>query len=138
MTKQWLIIGVLIITATLVSLKSVQAVNLQDAFNKMIAPVGERAGFDTKQRNVEPIIGNIISVTLSFLGVIFLILIIYGGYTWMTAMGNEDRVKRAQTLIQAAVLGLIVVVAAYAVTVFVLGRISKPLLTPDETYIEPY
>jgi len=106
-----------------------KAVNLKDAFNNMVSKTGNRSGFNTNQRNVEPIIGNIISVILSFLGVIFLILMVYGGYIWMSAMGSEEKVKRAQQLIQAAVIGLIVVVGAYAVTVFVMARMTKDLIS---------
>lgn len=107
-----------------------QALNLKDAFSDSgpLGQAGERSGFDIEQRSVEPIIGKVISVILSFLGVIFLILMIYGGYTWMTAMGNEEKVKKAQQLIQAAVLGLIVVVAAYAITIFVMDRFSQDLI----------
>lgn len=107
--------------------------NLKNAFSEdgPLGKTGERSGFDTDQRSVDPIIGNIISIILSFLGVIFLVLMIYGGYSWMTAMGNEEKVKKAQQLIQAAVLGLIVVVAAYAITVFVMDRLSGELLSQD-------
>lgn len=65
------------------------------------------------------IIGVIIGVILSFLGVIFLLLIIYGGFLWMTAAGNEEKVTKAKKIIQNSIVGLIIVIAAYAITVFV-------------------
>jgi len=65
------------------------------------------------------IIGVIIGVILSLLGVIFLVLIIYGGFLWMTAAGNEDRVAKAKKIIQNSIVGLIIVIAAYAITVFI-------------------
>ena len=70
-------------------------------------------------------IGKFIGAGLAFLGVIFLILIIYGGFSWMTARGNEQEVTKAQGLIQQAVIGLIIVLMAYAVTAF-LGSTLAP------------
>ncbi len=131
----FLIVLSLALAGYLAMVPSVKAVNLKDAFNNMVSTTGERTGFNTTQRNVEPIIGNIISVILSFLGVIFLVLMVYGGYMWMTAMGSEEKVKKAQQLIQAAVIGLIVVVGAYAITAFVMARLTKQVITSDNTLI---
>jgi len=64
-------------------------------------------------------LGRIIGVALSFVGVIFLILIIFGGFTWMMAGGNEDKVKKAKNLIGSAVIGLVIIFAAYAITAFI-------------------
>ncbi len=61
-------------------------------------------------------IGKIIGAVLVFLGVVFLILMIYGGYIWMTARGNEQEVEKAKNIIKNALIGLIVVLAAYSVT----------------------
>jgi len=67
-------------------------------------------------------------VVLSFIGVLFLILMIYGGYTWMTAVGNEQQVTKARTIIVAALIGVLVTVAAYAITYFVFFRAANRLL----------
>ncbi len=66
-------------------------------------------------------IGQIIGVVLSFVGVLFLILMIYGGILWMTAAGNEEQVKKARGLMFNALIGLVIVLAAYALTAFI-GR----------------
>ncbi|MFH0840405.1 MAG: pilin [bacterium] len=76
-----------------------------------------RAGFSEK--SLTNIAGNALKIILSFVGVIFLLLMIYGGFTWMTAGGNEKTAGKGKTIITAAVIGLIVVVAAYAITTFV-------------------
>jgi hypothetical protein len=55
----------------------------------------------------------------SFLAIIFLVLMIYGGVTWMTARGEGKKVETAQGAIQAAVIGLIIISAAYAITAFI-------------------
>ncbi|MFH1412602.1 MAG: hypothetical protein ABIG10_01045 [bacterium] len=108
--------------------------DLQDAFgNKeldtgMTGLVGTEAGYNVLQRDVDPIIANIIAVVLSFLGVIFIALMIYGGYLWMTATGNEEQVDKARNLIKAALIGLLIVIAAYAITYFVFFRMAADLI----------
>jgi hypothetical protein len=76
-----------------------------------------------KAPSVSSIIGKIISAVLGFVGVIFLILMIYGGFLWMTAGGNEEQVKKARGLIINATIGLIIVIAAYGVVYFVVSQL---------------
>ena len=64
-------------------------------------------------------IGKIIGSVLAFVGVLFLILMIYGGLTWMTARGNEQEIEKAKETITNAVIGLIIVLAAYAITAYI-------------------
>ena len=61
-------------------------------------------------------VGTLISAALSFLGVLFLLLTLYGGYLWMTSAGNDEQVSKAKKILTSAVIGLIIIVAAYAVT----------------------
>ncbi|MCX6799657.1 MAG: hypothetical protein NT091_00725 [Candidatus Falkowbacteria bacterium] len=71
------------------------------------------------------IIGTLIGYALSFIGVLFLCLMLYGGFLWMTDMGNEKKVTEAKNLITAAVIGFIIVMSAYAITSFVSGSLIK-------------
>lgn len=73
--------------------------------------------------SVESIIGTVIGAALSLLGVIFLLLIVYGGYNWMIARGDEAIVEKAKDTITRSIIGLVIVLAAYAVTYFVLKAI---------------
>jgi len=63
-------------------------------------------------------VGTIIGLILSFIGVLFLILMIYAGITWMTSEGNEQKITQAKGLIINAIIGIIIVFAAYALTTF--------------------
>ena len=63
--------------------------------------------------------GQIISVVLSFVGALFLILMIYAGILWMTAQGNDQQVTKAKSLMINAIIGMIIVFAAYALTTFI-------------------
>lgn len=74
---------------------------------------------------VPGIIGNVVGNLLTMVGVLFLVLMIYGGITWMLARGNEDQTKKALNTITAAVIGLIIVVASYAVTNFVFESVNE-------------
>jgi len=85
------------------------------------------AGFDD-DIYFDSIVPVIIKTVLSLLGVIFMILMVYGGSIWMTAGGKEDRVKKAKDLIQAAIIGLVIVVSAYAISIFVISKITKGVL----------
>jgi hypothetical protein len=89
----------------------------------------ETAGIptETSETSLPARIGNIISYVLGFVGVIFLILMIAGGLMWMTAGGNEQRVEKAKSLITNAVIGMIIVFSAYAITYFVTNTL---LATP--------
>ena len=65
----------------------------------------------------------IINVALGFLGVLFLGLIIYGGYMWMTAAGMEDRVSKAKKIISASIIGVVIIMLSYAITYFVFDQL---------------
>jgi hypothetical protein len=54
------------------------------------------------------------------LGVLFIVLIIYGGIIWLTAAGNEESVKKAVSTIKHAFIGLVIVLLAYIVSIFVI------------------
>jgi len=109
--------------------KNLLAANLSDAFKKPLEDFSDQAGYQNKNVNIELFIAKIIQTILSFLGVIFLILMLYGGYLWMTDRGNADRMAKAQKVMEAAVIGLIIVVGAYAISYFVVNALSKDLLT---------
>lgn len=101
---------------------------LKDTWTIANGVAGE-AGYETGEDvTVQKFIGQVITVLLSFLGVIFIVLLVYGGYLWMTDRGNEEQVKRAKNLITASVIGLIIIVLAYAISQFVLDRLTSDLL----------
>lgn len=77
------------------------------------------AGLTTVSSDVPTLIGNIVGTALSMIGVLFFILMVYGGFLWMTARGNEEQTTKAKNTITAAVIGIIIVLASYAITNFV-------------------
>jgi len=69
-------------------------------------------------------ISAIIRVALGFLGVIAVVIILLGGFKWMTSAGNDDKVKDAKKLIVSGIIGLVIVLSAYAIASFVIVQIS--------------
>ena len=89
-----------------------------------VANVATNAGYSpSNDLTLDQRISSIVATFLSLLGVIFMILMIYGGYNWMTAAGDEQKVEKAKDTIRAAVIGLIIVIAAYGISVFVISRV---------------
>jgi len=85
---------------------------------------GTAAGLNTGTTTTLPvIIGRIIAVGIGLVGVIFLVLMVYGGFLWMTARGDEQKVEKSKELITAAVIGLVIVLAAYVITNFVVSNL---------------
>ena len=88
--------------------------------------VAEQGGYDVSIKDEKKIIPNyvapIINAFLSLLGIVFLAYIIHGGYIWMIARGEEELVTRAKNIIKRAIIGLLVVISAWAITDFVLKR----------------
>lgn len=84
-----------------------------------INKAAQNAGYDQTsdpQTFLATKIGLAISIIVSFVGVILLLLIVYGGYLWMTAMGNESQVDKAKNIIKNSIIGVIIVFSAYAIT----------------------
>ncbi len=66
----------------------------------------------------------IVTTALSVVGTIFLLLTIYGGIRWMLARGDEGEIGTSKEIIKAAIIGLVIVMSAYAVTAFVGSKLS--------------
>ncbi len=74
--------------------------------------------------NVYTMLGSIIKVTLGILAIVFFGLVLYAGLRWMTARGNEEFTKKAKTILEAAITGLVIVMGAYGITVFLFSRLG--------------
>ena len=105
------------------------AASLKDAFGEPLRDAAGSGGAGySLDTSVESIVALIITTILSFIGVIFLILAICGGYIWMIARGNEQEVDKAKNTIQGAVIGLIIVLAAYAISYYIISIVGDKTL----------
>lgn len=69
-------------------------------------------------------IKGIINTVLGFLGLIALVVILLGGFKWMTSGGNDEKVKKAKATLMAGITGLVIVLAAYVIVGFVVEKAS--------------
>ena len=88
------------------------------------------AGFaDTDENTISQTIANVIRTVVGFVGVIFVILMVWGGLLWMTSAGNDERVGKAKKMIAAGIIGLVIVLSAYAITALVLATLFTSAVT---------
>jgi hypothetical protein len=118
-----------------------QAANLGNAFkvtdgknSDPLDTAASRSGYSTsaEKTDILPLFSKIINIGLSFLGVLFLLLILYAGFLWMSDQGNEDQVAKAKKIITAAAIGLIIVISSYAISWF----IFNVLMTATQKTVE--
>ena len=82
-----------------------------------IESIGTQIGLG--ETDLKQTVLNIIRLILGLMTLIAVVLVIYGGFVWLTAAGNEDNVEKAKRIISAAVIGLIIILLAWAVVIFV-------------------
>lgn len=75
------------------------------------------------EKKLPEVIGSIINVALSMLGLVFLGLALYAGFKWMTAQGDSKAVDEAQGTLKNAVIGMIITVSAYALSTFIMSQL---------------
>ncbi len=88
-----------------------------------------KAGIKDTSASPQAVVGRVLQQVISLVGIIFFALILWSGFLWMTSAGNDERVKEAKNILLAAVIGLIIVAAAYAITRF----IGSTLLTGNSS-----
>ncbi len=95
---------------------------VDDVIGEHSSKVGEGAGFD-ESTDFGLTISTIIETVLGFLGIVFLVLIIYAGFTWMTAGGDSDKVLKAKETIKRSIIGLVIVIMSYSLTYFIFSNL---------------
>jgi hypothetical protein len=90
--------------------------------------IGGKADF-REGVDIRVFLGDIVKYFLGFLGVVFLGLLIYGGFTWMRARGDDQAVSTAKDTMINSAIGLIIVLGAYMITFFVLQALTSSTLT---------
>ena len=91
-----------------------------------VTDIGLQTSTETDPR---ALISNIITYLMTFLGLIAVIVILLGGFRWMTAAGNEDKVASAKKTIIAGAIGLVVILASYAIVNFVINITNDAVIT---------
>lgn len=73
--------------------------------------------------DIRQTIARIINVALGFLGIIAVVIVLLGGFKYMIAGGNEEKTGEARKLIVSGIIGLAIILSAWAITSFVISRL---------------
>ncbi|MDD5110602.1 MAG: pilin [Patescibacteria group bacterium] len=99
------------------------------AFAQLSRTVNQGLGYATivgwGTQDLRTTIMLVINILMGFLGIIAVLIVLYGGFKWMTAGGNEEQVGEAKKMIIAGVVGLAVIFMAYAIASFVVQQLSS-------------
>ena len=130
MKKLHKIISSIVMTVTMFSVVpalSLSMVNVASAQGNLITPsstgIGYAADTGLGQTDVRVTIARIIRVAMGLLGIVAVVIILIGGFTWMTAGGNEEKVGEAKKWIFAGIIGLAIILSAYAIATFVINNL---------------
>ena len=95
----------------------------------------EDTGLGLSDQNSDPreMAVSIVKYLMTFLGIIAVVIILLGGFKWMTAGGNEDKVAEAKKLIIAGCIGLVIILAAFIIVQFVMKVSNQALNGQDIT-----
>ncbi len=115
-----------IIFALIILSISIILINSHIAFadNYGLDETAKKANLTTGGSNIDVIIVRVVGYVLSFVGVIFLIQIIFAGIKWMTAGGNTEVIKKAKEQIFNSIIGIIIIAGAYIIANTVFELIS--------------
>jgi len=95
--------------------------------DKLLIQLALSAGTGKGQVNIpqltaEVVVHNVLNIMYFLLGVIAVIVIIVAGITYSTSSGNQASITKAKNMILYAVIGIVVVISAYAITNFIIDR----------------
>jgi len=81
-------------------------------------------GSDDPQQGLKDTVANIVKIVLGFIGILTILIILWGGFKWMTSAGNEDKIGEAKKIISAGVIGLVIIIMAYFIAEFVISQLE--------------
>ena len=87
--------------------------------------VGYAADTGLGSRDVRVTVANIIKTALQLLGIVAVVIILIGGFTWMTAGGNDEKVGEAKKWIFSGIIGLAIILSAYALASWVINQLGS-------------
>ncbi|MCD4705798.1 hypothetical protein K8R61_01830 [bacterium] len=98
------------------------------SLGELLGQIGESAGYsdagDVDEDSIVIAAAKIINILLGFLAVIFVILIVYAGFLWMTAGGKEEQVGTAKKILIRSVIGVVIILGSYIIAWFVMSKLS--------------
>lgn len=89
------------------------------------AAYGEAQAQYAEEQGPLVIAGKIINIALGIVGTIMVVLFIFSGFIWMTAAGNEEKITKAKKILSNAIVGIVIVIMAYAISYFVINQLLR-------------
>jgi len=90
-----------------------------------LGATASQAGLGATPDDLSVVIGTVIKTALGVVGVVFLVLMVYAGYIWMIARGDEAKVEKAKDTIINCIIGIVIVVGAYTITSYIITQFNK-------------
>jgi len=128
----------LLLGSFLINLLWIQPALAQDSIFKQILggfqKSGDAAGYSVTgtgapTREFVPAWVNYINGFLTLFGLLFLILVIYGGWVWMTARGNQEKVSQGKKILIQAAIGFAFILAGRVIFELVILALSATVAT---------
>jgi|GEM_PF-1570847 len=94
----------------------------QELGNAQLANFGQAAGYG--QASLPQVIGQIVRIVLSLLGIAAVIIMVAGGFMWMSSGGSPEKVEKAKKIIVNGLIGLLIIIFAYAIATFVMEKLG--------------
>lgn len=88
-------------------------------------------GKQTTPKDLRYVVANVVKMALQLVGLVMLCLMLYAGYLWMSARGDEGKVDEAKTVIRNAVIGMVIVAMAYTLVSFVFRSVYVVQENPE-------
>ena len=92
-----------------------------DVLDVGLTEVGGATGLG--QQDLKATVGSIIKAALGFLGVVAIVIVLIGGFKYMVAGGSDEKVGDAKKWIISGIIGLAIILSAYAITSFVVDSL---------------
>ncbi len=121
------IMSVVAVATTLMSvapaLAATSTITADDLLKVKGVTLGEEAGLGVSDVRVTT--ARIIRVAMGLLGIVAVVIVLIGGFTWMTAGGNEEKIGEAKKWIFAGIVGLAIILSAYGIASFVITNLIQ-------------
>jgi hypothetical protein len=126
-TKKIAVFGLTLATAAVIAMPAVTLAqgSADDPYGVAAVEQGDLNLGGGEGQDLRTTIAGLINVVLGFLGIIAVIIVLIGGFKYMLSGGSEDKTAEARKMIIAGIIGLAIILSAWAITTFVLSRLIE-------------
>lgn len=122
--KKILILSSLVLVAagSALYLSTPTTVLAQDADDSGVVKLENPLNLD-EDKPVADLAGRVIRTFLGVVGIIALIMFVYGGVLWLVSAGNAERLQRGKDIFVWSIVGIVIIFSSYAIVSFILEKI---------------